>query len=416
MANAIREDRSSIIQNLGVLFFLVPFFLSVLNIQGLVGILFSESLSRLIAYLNYGLVLIGIPFFLGNSTGDRLPGLLKLWFIFYLLYYGIGLWASTIHSNEVAILRTTVAVVYFIGFSFFLRIERNRRLFERVAVVAYFISTLMLIYFSWINFSYDQDGIAQYALNRAGGVYGDANTAALMSLLTLILIFHVFKPKNSIQKVLKFLGLGITIYGLALTFSKTGFLVLLIILPLIFYKYINPRRVLILLFTVPFIFFIIIQWALESANLTNVQKSRVQDVVNIITLNTDKVSYSDRDILFENMLTYINENPVIGNGIYFSNEIRGHNTVFGVWADAGVFCFIFFLFMMFQFFRKSIMAMPRIRYYSLSILLVLFLFMLTLQTIINQSYLIVFFAYLGFYIDSENYQIRKESSVQNTAI
>jgi hypothetical protein len=133
-----------------------------------------------------------------------------------------------------------------------------------------------------------------------------------------------------------------------------------------------------------------------------VQKTRIQDVANLITLNTSEVSYSGRDDLFLNMLTYINENPLVGNGIYFSTSIRGHNTIFGIWADAGVFVFLLFIFLLFSYTKKAILSSIKVRFFSLSILAVLIIFMFSLQTILDQAYLITVFVYLCYLVDGKD--------------
>jgi hypothetical protein len=140
--------------------------------------------------------------------------------------------------------------------------------------------------------------------------------------------------------------------------------------------------------------------ALNSPNLNNIQKARITNVINIITLNTSEVSDSGRGVLLHNMLKFVNENPFLGNGIYFSTDIRGHNTLIGVWADAGIITFLLFIFLLFNYYKSAFLSTPDIRNPTLSILIVLTIFMLTLQTIINQPYLIVLFAFLAHLMSS----------------
>tara|TARA_R110002049_G_scaffold197763_1_gene367829 strand:- start:5262 stop:6449 length:1188 start_codon:yes stop_codon:yes gene_type:complete len=388
-------------KKIGIILFIIPLILTTLQVQAFFEKFISESSSRTLAYANLGLIFMGIIFFLKDQRREPFTKMIKLWLIFYGFYFGIGLLANTIHQNEVPLLKTLIPVIYFIGFSFFLSIKAHRKIFEKAVMITFTISNILLIYFYQINFSMDYDGIYEYSLERAGGVYGDANNAAVVCLLSFIFIYNYYKPRYSFGKMIKFLGIGIALYSLILTFSKTGFVVLILVLSLTFHRFFSPKKIIPLLFIVPISFYLFIQSALHSPSLSAVQKTRIQDVVNIITLNTSKVHYSDRDVLFDNMLNFINLNPVLGNGIYFSTSIRGHNTIFGIWADAGIFCFLFFLFVLFQYVKKGLASTPDIKFPTLSIITVLGIFMLSLQTIIDQAYLIAIFVYLAYIVDNK---------------
>lgn len=386
-------------KKLGILLFLIPFIFSALNIQAFAGKFVSESIAQIIAYLNLILVVVGIIFSFKNS--EPFPKTIKLWIAFYLIYYCFGLIGNMLHFPEAPLIVTLIPVIYFIGFSFFLGTNEHLKLFARTAALTFLAVNLLTIYFERINFSMDVGGIYEYSLSRAGGVYGDANNAAVVGLLSFIFIRNVFSPVNLFQKLLKLLGLGISLYALFLTFSNTGFIVLIMVLGLTYHKFFNPKRILFIILFVPLSAIILVQSALHSPSLDKVQKARIENVINVLTLNTDKVALSERDVLLKNMLNYIYENPFIGNGVYFSTAIRGHNTILGILADAGIISFLFFLFVLFQYFRKAVLSPPYSRYFILSILVVLSIFMLTLQTIINQPYLIVLFAFMGYMIEKE---------------
>ncbi|MCG2461904.1 O-antigen ligase family protein [Flavobacteriaceae bacterium F89] len=377
-----------------IVFFIIPFIVSALNLQAFAGKFVSESMAQIVAYSNVLLIFIGIVLSIKNSR--KIPYTIKLWFWFFAIYYSFGLIGNFLHYPDAPYVKTLVPIIYFIGFAFFLSYDKYLKLFSKTVAYTFLVSNLLLIYFERINFSMDVGGIYEYSLSRAGGVYGDANNAAVVCLLSFIFIHNVFDPINLLQKVLKTLGLVISLYALFLTFSNTGFIALLIVLGLTYHKFFNPKRIILLILFVPISGFLLIQTALNSPNLDRVQKNRIENVINVLTLRTDKVTLSERDILLKNMLNYVYENPFIGNGVYFSTDIRGHNTVIGVWADAGIFTFLFFLFVLFQYYKNAVLAQTKIRYFTLSILVVLSIFMLTLQTIINQPYLIVLFAYLSY--------------------
>ncbi|MET6991007.1 O-antigen ligase family protein [Sediminicola arcticus] len=381
------------------IFFLLPFVFSALNIQAFVTKFVSVSLAQNMAYSNVLLIIAGTILLLKESK--PFPYTIKLWIGFFLFYYCFGLIGNILHFPEAPLLKTLIPIIYFIGFSFLLGKNEYFKLFSKVATLTLIIASLMLIYFQRINFSMDSGGIYEYELSRAGGLYGDANNAALVCLLSFVFIKNVFIPINLFQKIIKILCLAISLYALVLTFSNTGFIILLIILGLSYQRFFKPKRILFLIIIIPLAAFFLIQGALNSSFLNSIQKNRIENVINVLTLNTEQVSYSGREELLKNMMNYVNENPFIGNGVYFSTSISGHNTIIGVWADAGIFSFMFFLFLLFQHFIRALLSRVEYRYFSLSILVILTIYMITLQTVINQPYLIVLFAFIGYMITED---------------
>ncbi|ADV50409.1 hypothetical protein Celal_3135 [Cellulophaga algicola DSM 14237] len=386
------------------IFFYVPIFYSCLNLQVFITNFISVSLGQISAYLMIAFIFAGILLVLKKSE-EKAP-LIKLWIAFYFLYYTFSLIASAVLGNEADILKTLVYITYFLGFSVLLSIPEYRKLTLKVLTITFFTTTLLLIYFKFINFSVDVSGIYEYNLDRAGGVYGDANNAAVSSLLSFIFINQSLKnSKNKYLKYIKLVGMLISFYAVLLTFSKTGFVVALLVIMLVNYKLFTPKRILFTIIFVPILLIGSINLALSSGKLSTVQQTRVENIASILTLETDNVGLSGRDYLLQNMLNYINENPIIGNGLRFSNIIRGHNTILGVWADAGIFTFIFFIILLITYVKSSFTSNSNVKYFSLAILCTLYIFMLSLQTIINQGYIMVVFVYLAYNINDN--QIKK---------
>lgn len=321
-----------------------------------------------------------------------------------MFYFGIGLWGNIIHDNEVQILKTFIQVIYFLGFAIFFSIQENRKIFEKVLIVTFLISNLLLVYFERINFSMDYQGITVNTLDRAGGVYGDANNAAVVTLLLFIFVANLFKAKTKFQEVVKVLILIFALYCLVLSFSKTGFIVLFIVLGLTYRSLFNIKKILFAILLIPIGFYFLVSAALSSSYLNITQKERVQELFNILTLNTSEVSLSHRDDLFLNLWYYITESPILGNGLNFSASISGHNTIFGIWADAGIFSFLLFMLLMFHYALAGINSSVDKKFFSLSILAVLFIYMQTLQTILDQGYLIAVFVYLAYLVDDKSRQ------------
>src|SRR5690606_8563543 len=83
----------------------------------------------------------------------------------------------------------------------------------------------------------------------------------------------------------------------------------------------------------------------------------------------------------------------------FSVIMRAHNTYLNIWVDAGIFTFLFFIFMLCFYYLKAFSLYPEQRYFVMSILTALYVFMFSLQTVINQPNLIVLIVLIGYIID-----------------
>lgn len=374
--------------------FYIPLILNILNVQTFIGKFVSTSLAQLLAYGTLSLVLIGGFALIWNK--GRFTPLIKSWIIFYLAYYSFSLLANAVLQTDPPILKTLVPVCYFFGFSILLSKQEELKSISKILAIGFFASCLLLIYFQNINFSMDHDGVYKYQLERAGGVYGDANNAAVAAILSFLFINFSFKPSKGIHFVLKSLCLGLSIYSLILTFSKTGFLVFILILGLTYHKFFTKKRILFSIIFIPIILGIGINWALNTEELSTSQQERIEDLVNLLTFQSEKVSFSGRDVLLKNMLGFVNEHPFLGNGLNFGNEIRGHNTLIGVWADAGFITFLIFLILLGHYIKMALKQTAKVKYFSLAIIVTLYIYMLSLQTIINQGYIIVVFVYLGY--------------------
>lgn len=389
--------------------FYIPIFLNVLNVQAFLSRFISANLAQAFAYGAVGLMLIGTISLLKEKGPWNL--ILRTWLFYYSCYFGFGLLANVIHGNDVQLLKSLIILIYFIGFSTLLSVQEHRIPIAKTIGIGLFISCIFTIIFHSLNFSLDVSGIYEYKLERAGGVYGDANNAALASILSFIFIHYFFTPKTILGRIVKNCALLISCYALILAFSKTGFLIFAIVLGLFFHKWFTFKRLIFTAFLLPTFVIGVFQWGLNSSSVSKEQKARLESLVNIVTLQTDKIDFSNRDVLLKNMLNYVYENPFIGNGINFSVEIRGHNTLIGVWADAGIFTFIIFLILLFLYYKESFLTQGKVKFLSFSILITLCTYMLSLQTVINQGYImaiLVLLSYLLYDINSQK-QLEKQN-------
>ncbi|MDW5289363.1 hypothetical protein [Formosa sp. PL04] len=385
--------------------FIWPLICSCLNLQLLIGTFISVGISQIIAYINLLLLILGIFLILKKDTGEY-SKTAALWIYFFILYYTFGLLANGVTgfiNPEYSILASLVPFVYFIAFYFFLSNDEFKKTFIKVLTISYFLSSLLTIFFFKINYDFDYGGIPIYPIDRAGGVYGDANNASFVSILTYILVAKMFVPKNKIQYILKIIALFIIFYSLLITFSTTGLFIFSIVFLISNYKFFKGLKLILLGISLIFfyLFLINIKSFTTHLNLNERQLGKINNIVNVLTFNTEEIDSSGRTELVQKLLHYVYENPVFGNGIGFSNFIRGHNTYIGVWGDAGILTFLFFIFMLIIYLLKSLSLDNNLRFFCFSILTTIYIFMLTLQTVINQPYIIVLFIFIGYIIDNK---------------
>ncbi|WP_344714195.1 hypothetical protein [Winogradskyella damuponensis] len=385
--------------------FLLPFVLTVFNLQVFITRLVSMAIAQVMAYGNLGLLILGVALCIKDK--GPLSKTARLWIIFYLLYFIFAILASAIHFNPANILVAIIPFIYVLAFYVYLSIPENRKVFGNIAVLAFVLSGILSIYLYSINFDLDRGGTYAYK-DRSGGVYADANNTALAAIISVVLIFKLYNPKKKIFKLFKLLAIGIMVYGLILTFSNTGFMVFIICLTILNHKFFSGLRLILGLSLLPFVYLALANLNTLTAdlNLIGQQRAKIDNIVNIVTFNTDKVDTSGRNELLMKLITnYVFENPILGNGVDFANSQSAHNTIIGVWADAGIFVLLFFLFMLGKYFLEAIKSPPDIRYFVLPMLLVLCIFMLSLQSVINQPYFMALFVYMGYLVDNKNIKI-----------
>lgn len=381
--------------------FIFPLIFSLLNIQGFITLFVSNSIAQTFAYFNLVLLIIGIILEIKNTNNFSVSA--KLWIIFYVLYYSFGLISTVFSGFDAPIARTIVPVTYFISFFIFLGNEHNKKIFSKVTTILLVIACLMLIFLFFINFDFDNEGIHIYKLDRASGIYGDANNSALVCILAYLFLSEFFKTSNYSMKILKIILLSIIIYSLFLTFSTTGLTSFIIIFFIYNWKYFSKERIILLFSALVTIlgFILYPKYLITYFKLSDAQQLKIENLQNVVLLNSDKIDNSGRDELLENLFKYIEKSPLIGNGIDFSVSIRGHNTYIGVWADAGIFVFLFFCIILFTYIHRAFILQTNKKYFCLSILCTLYIFMASLQTVINQGYLLTILCYVLFLIDNK---------------
>lgn len=378
-----------------------PLLSSGLNFQGFVSKFVSVGTGQKLAYFNVALIIIGIFLIKRDMKNLSRPG--KLWIVYYILYYCFALLASGIHGFESAILATFVSPIYFIGFYFLLSNNLELKRFCIILTCIFVTSAMFTIYFDNINFSYDISGVFGRNLDRAEGLYGDANNAALSSIIAYILFNKFYQPKHRLLKVIKIIMLIVLFYSLFITYSTTGLLAFTIIFFIINYRFFTGLKFILFIMGIGLFYLGIfkLQSQTTSLDLSSAQIKKIDNIINLVTLNLGKVDSSGRTDLIDNILYYLYQNPILGNGIDFSGFMRGHNTYLGVWVDAGLFTFLYFVFILIYYLYKSLLLKVNVRLFTTSILIVLLVFMMSLQSVLNQAYLIVLFVLIGYILDEK---------------
>ncbi|MBA6153574.1 O-antigen ligase family protein [Gelidibacter maritimus] len=381
--------------------FYLPFAISCLNVQEITANFVSTSLAQIIAYLNLVLIITGVVLFRKNIR--ILSSTNRLWFVFYILYYGIGLLASGVSGFQTSIIATLVPVIFFTGYNFLLSNKVHFNLFFIILTICFVITSFITIIFVKLNFNiYTGEVLRGWDLDRAGGITGDANAAALTNIIAFLLVNQIYKPSKIIFRLIKILLLITIFYSLFLTFSTTGLFTFTIIFALINYKFFTGIKIVLFVVMIP-LFYIgvfVLQSEVQSLGLSKAQTYKIENITNLLTFKLDKVDNSGRGDLLDNVIHYLYKNPILGNGIDFSVAMRGHNTYIGIWVDAGILTFLFFIFMLSYYLLKTFALIPQLRFFAMSLLIVLYIFMISLQSVINKPYLIVIFVFIGYLIDN----------------
>ncbi|GAB5563284.1 MAG: hypothetical protein Wins2KO_03470 [Winogradskyella sp.] len=384
---------------------LIPLFFTVLNLQVLISIFINDTIAQVIAYMNLGLILAGIGLII-NIKGE-LSKTARLWIIFYTLYFVIAIAAGVFHRNSSSVVASMIPLFYTVGFFYYLSILENTKIFVRVLMISLFISCVLCIYFDSINFDLDRGGVHIYTVDRAQGVYGDANNMALVCNLTFLFFYKFFNLKNKFFKVLRLAVLATIALSLFKTFSTTGLSVFILCVVMLNYKFFTGIRLILGLILIPifYVFLLNLNTITADMNLVGQQRDKVNNLVNVLSFNFDKVDDSGRGDLAAETLHYIYKNPFFGNGVDFGALHEVHNTYLGIWADAGIFVFMFFIIMLIMNFLRGFTCIEEYKYFIWAVLISMSVFMLSLHSVINQPYLMAIFIYIAYQIDNRKPKI-----------
>ncbi|MCV6628470.1 MAG: O-antigen ligase family protein [Flavobacteriaceae bacterium] len=398
--------------------FIFPFVFSACGLQGWLILFLGLSMAQLITYMTLVTPILGTILLFTFKENKAFSPLARNWILFYLVYYILAVIASFYHMWPINFMSSFFSVVYALTFMVFFRFEEFQKLFANTAMISFTIANVTLIIFQIYQIDYDtvnlQDDI-EHGVERAQGVYGDANNAALVCILGFVFLYMKFIPKNIWQKTLKLTLLIVSFYALLLTLSTTGLLAFILVFALLNYKWFTKNRLLLMLIMAPIVYTLLLQIEILTAHLdlSVHQQHKIRNLVNLLSFNMQEVDFSGRSELVENLMVYLRENPFFGRGLDFGLKARVHNTFLYIWADAGILALIVFVSMLLIYFKNILFASMSVKIFSASIMVPLVIFMASLQTIINQPYLMPVFIYVAYILTEDKNRVFKTPNVQS---
>jgi O-antigen ligase len=228
---------------------------------------------------------------------------------------------------------------------------------------------------------------------RMSGFFADQNLAASGALLCMVLIV-AFPPLSRVTAIIQ---AAIALAALGLTFSRTGFLALVVLA--VFYFVTSPYRKWPVYILSVVVMCSLLGFALELGlfQLRPDQAQRVEDVFAILGGAMPQTRYEFRDILYDVGLERIRHHFPSGDGIgsFHSMEFgvrhRGsghwlgvHNTYIMLVGEAGLVGIIAFAFFCFHLIAR-IRLPSRYRQFSVGAALVLASSMLTTHSVLNDK-------------------------------
>lgn len=190
--------------------------------------------------------------------------------------------------------------------------------------------------------------------DRASGLFDNPGEASSVALYCLVLV----TAYPSSRRLITFIQVGIALLALAMTFSKTGMITLVVLSALLVIK----RRSIILLIGLAAIALagaVMLNYALQNdlLQLNEDQSQRLADVMNVLGGEIDRRTTTGRTGLWELGMRQINENLPWGAGLGSFHALEGgarvkgisgqwlgvHNTYLMILGEAGLFPFLIFL-------------------------------------------------------------------------
>ena len=249
--------------------------------------------------------------------------------------------------------RAAIDVVLFMNYFFYLYEKKNsidKQLFYITLIFVIGMSSVVVFYLLDFELFYVRLDQAYGLIERPSGLYANPNIAARYCCVTLILLlYHLFNHANLRKRIGLILLILFTVFTIFITFSNTGQLAAIGIILIAFIKgkFLNKTSLII-----TSILLVATGITLQSTDskkfeFSSTQLDKIQNLYNVLTLNTQSVSYSSRDYIVQETLRKSKENPITGFGLGSYTIVYKtwgtHNTYLGLLIDAGVIPLIIYI-------------------------------------------------------------------------
>lgn len=338
--------------------------ISLVNLNGLLAMLAEKGVIPQVKGLVTVFFVFALPITLylivTHARISNIGDILKLYFLFFGLYlFGslVPLIADgNIEGDQLRAARGYLSVVIFTSAIYFWAATLSD---AELAQVFRILKGVLLIASLGTIFSQELSADQSEKLQRFGGFYVNENTAAVSALYCLVLVLAF--PARS--RLLTLTQGGIALTALALTFSRTGLLLFLLLSLLYFFH--RPSLKALVLFLIGMVLLSLTLWLVfenDLFGLTWYQRERLADVVDILTGRADEETAGARAILFDAGLRITREVFPWGAGLNelhrMDNVMRNtpniltsnesiwngvHNTYLMVLGEAGLAALVAFL-------------------------------------------------------------------------
>ncbi len=380
--------------------FIMLCFLIFCNINGIVYMFFNVVAPFSPLYL----ILSGICLTFGIKELKN-PAPLFILFIFFLIIYiyiatvGIFLFSSehNVNAEYYDTYRKFFPTFLIMGCSYteFVKAKRKGNLLLIVDYIIVFsviaCSLAALSKVIGLNDASNFQGAIGIDENRQSGLFGNPNEAGAAFCFGVVLVLYRFLNAKR-RNWLYFLALPLFIYGVAISFSRTAF----IILPIIFFAFFvfvifryrsavtdSNRRWLFILFVVFGIGggAVVANAVVIYNNLTLAQQKRLDQLVELASGKVTVKNTSHRKELTACAIKMINKHYIIGGGLSMMrclpnhdfHSLGCHNTYLVVLGESGVVPFALLIVFMIAFLIQSVMSSPAKAVLGVGIFIVVFL-------------------------------------------
>lgn len=272
--------------------------------------------------------------------------------IFVFSYLFIGIISTCIYNSSEELtrilpqyLRAIVDVFLFLAYFLYL-FKKNYNIDKQInyITILFFLGTtsVTIFYLLGIEINYIQADQSYGAIDRPSGFFSNPNVAAKNSCITLLLLlYQLFNAPLIKARIGLYLLIFITLGTIFITFSNTGQLAAIGIMLIALFKSRfltkGSMKSLLVLFVVVLIG--IQQTDLSKIEFSKAQVTKIQNLYNVLSFNTNKISYSNRDYISQESIRKSKENPVTGFGLGTYTKVYKiwgtHNTYLGIILDSG---------------------------------------------------------------------------------